>query len=183
MLIGDMYSEKCSSISMTSSRVMPDDVDARRRPKPQRDPVAQLSSRQRRRCRAAGIDVHLSVATIECEPQRHASAAASPSRTGSPGPRLSSRCDRRRAATATRMPPSLKRSPDWTRREQQERALRAEQVGHAHRAQLRAVEAIRRKRDRHAQDRCSRCGARRGSSRTASTSAAGAARAARSGMR
>ena len=36
--------------------------------------------------------------------------------------------------------------------EEQERALRAEQVGHAHRAQLGAVEAIRREGDRHPQD-------------------------------
>ena len=40
-----------------------------------------------------------------------------------------------------------------TRREQEECALGAEQIGHAHRAQLGAVEPIRRKRDRHAQHR------------------------------
>ena len=74
-------------------------------------------------------------------------------RTCSRAPRSSSRSrspsERDRNAHAAFLE-ALARRP---RREQQERALRAEQVGHAHRAQLGAVEPIRRKRDRHAQHR------------------------------
>ena len=61
--------------------------------------------------------------------------------------------DRRRSSTGIRRPPSLNVRVGAPSRVERERALRPAQVGHRHRAQLRAVEPIGRKRDRHAQDR------------------------------
>ena len=59
----------------------------------------------------------------------------------------------RRASPATRMPPSLKRSPAGRVVNSRNVPCVPSRSGTRHRAQLGAVEPIRRKRDRHAQDR------------------------------
>ena len=130
----------------------PRDRDARCRPEPQRDPVAQVSRRQRY-ARAAGVDLHLLPGPIEHDAAAVTLSGRASAANGFSGP--STAVSMRSCWMVTGDPdsPLLEVLDGRTRREQEEGPLRAEQVGHGHGAQLRAVEPIRWKRDRHAQDR------------------------------
>ena len=148
--------------------------------KRKRDPVAQLARRAASTRRAVQIGT---VTPLRRAIERHAAAAASaadcPSTNVFSGP-LNVGLDaialdvRQRS----RRPPSLNRRVAGRVVKSEKRALRAEQIGHAHRAQLGAVEPVRRKRDRHAQHGAPDAVLAEDRSRTASTCAAAGAPAA-----
>ena len=130
---------------------MPDTVIPGAALEAERDPVAELPRRQRE-TRAPRIYVRRSARSIEIDPKRH------PQRPAFGVERILRTLDRRldsiaRQGDGNTRAALLESLASRARREQQEGALCTEQIGHRHRAQLRAVEAIGRERDGHAQDR------------------------------
>ena len=129
------------------------DLHQRRRRKRERDPVAQASrasagatwpSRSRPRS-ALAVRTNQSTARVRAGSPSTRLFGGPSSRAVEAVRRFSMQLD----ARAAFLEPAARRP----RGEERERALRAEQIGHAHRAQLGAVELVRRKRDRHAEHR------------------------------
>ncbi len=149
--MGDMYIEKWSCHLEYEQTGNPRHADQWRSREPQGDPVAQ-PSRRKRDPRAAGRNLNLLSGSVEHDAKLHLERPC----VGSEGifRTLDSRVDAvtldgHGDSNAALLEPLASRS----RREQHEGPLCPEQVGDRHRAQLRAVEAIRRKRDGNAEDR------------------------------